>query len=278
MIAFVGSVFSPYYAWAGRREPENHVSINICLYGPRGAWAMTERGRADLERDKTHIRVGPSSMRWENGALTVEFDERAVPFPRRLRGRLRIVPEAVNERTFTIAQGHEWRPVAPQARIEMDAPAIGLQWRGHGYHDTNQGVEGLEHGFRRWNWSRAQPTHGGSDWSAILYDVEPREEPAHTIALRFGRDGVPQEFEPPRRASLRRGLWGVRRDIQCDDGVKPRLVRSLEDAPFYTRAEVRSRLLGEDVVSVHECLDGNRFGSAWVKALLPFRMPRRAKG
>jgi carotenoid 1,2-hydratase len=41
LIAFVGSVFSPYYAWARRRGEApalNHCSINVALYGPLGRW------------------------------------------------------------------------------------------------------------------------------------------------------------------------------------------------------------------------------------------------
>jgi carotenoid 1,2-hydratase len=37
------------------------------------------------------------------------------------------------------------------------------------------------------------------------------------------------------------------------------------------------RLLGEDVIAVHESLSLDRFRSRWVQALLPFRMPRRAR-
>ena len=41
LIGFIGSVFSPYYAWArgasGLAEAENHVALNVALYGPRGA-------------------------------------------------------------------------------------------------------------------------------------------------------------------------------------------------------------------------------------------------
>ena len=33
IIAFVGSVFSPYYAWRGRRDPLDHCAINVALYG-----------------------------------------------------------------------------------------------------------------------------------------------------------------------------------------------------------------------------------------------------
>ena len=51
IIGFVGSVFSPYYKASGRGDPENHASINVALYGPRGSrWCMTERPRTRLTR------------------------------------------------------------------------------------------------------------------------------------------------------------------------------------------------------------------------------------
>ena len=236
---------------------------------------MTERGHRDLDRGARHFRVGPSEMRWEDGVLSVEFDERAVPLPVRLRGRLRLVPHAVNRAPHAIAAGHDWRPVAPTGDVEVEVPGLGISWRGHGYHDTNRGVEGLEHGFRRWDWSRYGRPGGGA---TILYDVESRREEPRTIALRFARDGSAETFEAPPRQPLRRGLWGMKRAVQCDEGSTPRITGVLEDAPFYTRAKVASRLMGEDVTGVHESLDGDRFGSAWVKGLLPFRMPRRAAG
>ena len=48
IIAFVGSVFSPYYKWArGRRQPPDpahHCALNVALYGRGGKrWAMTWR-------------------------------------------------------------------------------------------------------------------------------------------------------------------------------------------------------------------------------------------
>ena len=53
VIAFVGSVFSPYYAAARRRQeavaPARFCAINVALYGPnRTAWAMTERSDRTL--------------------------------------------------------------------------------------------------------------------------------------------------------------------------------------------------------------------------------------
>ena len=35
LIAFVGSVFSPYYAWArgrGRANPDDHCALNVAIY------------------------------------------------------------------------------------------------------------------------------------------------------------------------------------------------------------------------------------------------------
>ena len=66
LIAFVGSVFSPYYARARRRgpaDPEHHVALNVALYGATRRWTMTERGRASLQRTATSLRIGPSAMR-----------------------------------------------------------------------------------------------------------------------------------------------------------------------------------------------------------------------
>ncbi len=63
IIAFIGSVFSPYYAWTHRRDPLNHCAINVALYGPRGArWSMTERGRKSLHCTRDRLGIGPSAI------------------------------------------------------------------------------------------------------------------------------------------------------------------------------------------------------------------------
>ena len=33
IIAFIGSVFSPYYKLSGRSDPANHCAMNVALYG-----------------------------------------------------------------------------------------------------------------------------------------------------------------------------------------------------------------------------------------------------
>ncbi len=87
VIAFVGSVFSPYYHWRGRRDPDDHCAFNVALYGPRGArWAMTERGKPAVHRERAAFAIGPSAMVWRGDALTIEIHEIAAPWPRRVRG------------------------------------------------------------------------------------------------------------------------------------------------------------------------------------------------
>src|SRR6056297_1503944 len=73
LIACIGSVFSPYYAWSKRDDPYDHCAINIALYGKRGSrWAMTERRSSTLCRDNRNLQIGPSALRWENDVLVAD--------------------------------------------------------------------------------------------------------------------------------------------------------------------------------------------------------------
>ncbi len=75
VIAFIGSVFSPYYARARRRgmaDPSDYCAINAVLYGPRGKrWAMTERDRHALSRSDRHLCIGRSSLTDGGNELTI---------------------------------------------------------------------------------------------------------------------------------------------------------------------------------------------------------------
>ncbi|MEM9171031.1 MAG: carotenoid 1,2-hydratase, partial [Pseudomonadota bacterium] len=68
----------------------------------------------------------------------------------------------------------------------------------------------------------------------------------------------------------------VKRRTRSAAGAAPRVVKTLEDTPFYSRSVVRSRLFGADRIGVHESLSGPRLRNPAVKMLLPFRMPRLA--
>ena len=274
-------MFSPWYHWAGRREPENHVAINVALYSTGGnRWSMTERGRASLARDEHRFSVGPSSLAFEDGNLVIRFDEMALPWPprqllpRRIRGTITLTPAIRNGTVFSLHHNgrHHWWPVAPLARISTQIESRdGPGWEGEGYFDSNWGSEPLEAGFSRWDWSRGASRGGAT----ILYDATRKDGSQHLLGLRFGPDGL-QQFEPPPRQRIGRGFWGVEQFTRCDADVKPRLIRALEDSPFYTRSLVETSLQGERVSMMHESYSGSRFSSPIVKLMLPVRMPRRA--
>ncbi len=276
MIAFVGSVFSPYYAWSGRGDPLNHCAVNVAVYGRSGnRWAMTERGRSALERSSTRFRLGPSSLSWQDGALVVELDERGAPIPRAIRGAIRIVPEVLPASSFTLdaAGRHVWQPIAPRARVTVALARPELGWSGSGYLDSNFGSEPLEAGFRDWSWSRA---HGESG-TTVFYDAVRRDGSDACLALRFGDDGRVHSLPPLAAAALPTTGWRLSRRTRADTADGATLVSTLESSPFYARSLVEARLYGEPVLAMHESLSLERFRSPVVQAMLTCRMPRRGR-
>ncbi len=273
IIGFIGSVFSPYYAWSGRARPANHCAMNVAVY-TRGAsrWAMTERREAALGQSPTRLQIGPSAMEWDGTALRIHIDERAAPLPHRVRGTVTVRPQAITTQDFALdAQGrHRWHPLAPRARVEVALTAPALSWSGEGYLDSNAGTESLEAGFARWDWSRA---HLARD-TAILYDGLRRDGSEFGLALRIDPAGRIEQVAPPPLAQLPPTLWRVARATRADMGTTPTILRTFEDSPFYARATLATRLFGERATAVHETLSLDRFARPWVKWMLPFRMPR----
>jgi carotenoid 1,2-hydratase len=279
IIAFIGSVFSPYYAFARRRDgadPLNHVAINVALYGGRGdRWAMTERGRAALQRSRDALMIGPSGLAWDGTGLTIRIDERAAPLPRRVKGIVRLHPTAAVDRTVTLdaAGQHVWQPLAPCARIEVAFEEPACRWTGSGYFDTNRGETPLEDAFSHWDWCRAQLADG----TAILYDAVRRDGSLFTLTERIDPSGRIEPFLPPPMARLPASRWGVKRRVRANANDVlpcPFVVDRFEDGPFYARSLLALPLFGERSFAVHESLSLDRFRALWVQALLPFRMPR----
>jgi carotenoid 1,2-hydratase len=66
----------------------------------------------------------------------------------------------------------------------------------------------------------------------------------------------------------------MRRHVRSDD-ASPRLLKTLEDAPFYSRSLVSTTILGTPTFGLHESLSLDRLANPLVRAMLPFRMPRR---
>ncbi len=272
IIAFIGSVFSPYYAWSADKDPFAHCAMNVVLYGDRGRFAMTERRAASLSRSADHIAVGPSAMHWDGTALTVRIDERGAPLPRRIRGTVRLEPRGFTGGPFHLdrAGRHRWWPMSPSSRVEVDFDQPDLRWSGSGYFDTNDGDEPLEAAFARWTWCRADLPDG----AAILYDVHHRDGGGQNLSLRFSADGSRREIRPPPGATLpATRFWRMPRETRSDGG-RARVLATYEDTPFYARSLLASTLCGEPVRAMHESLSLDRFRNPMVRLMLPFRIPR----
>ena len=275
MIGFIGSVFSPWYAWSGRRDPANHCCINVVTYGPGGRFTMTDRGRNALRQSRDVFEVGPSRMAWVNGTLVIDIDEvSAPPIISRVQGQIRLTPSAVTEveAMLTPNASHIWRPFAPSARIEVDLTQ-GHSWTGHGYFDANFGTAALEADFKRWTWGRYPRAHGGT---TCFYDGLRADGSPLALGLDISASGAAEEITPPPLTRLSRTAWGIARDTRCDTGAKPRQTMAMLDAPFYSRSVVETTIDGETVHGVHEALDLGRFRSPIVKGMLACRVPRRA--
>jgi carotenoid 1,2-hydratase len=278
IIAFLGSVFSPYYKKSGRGDPLNHCSLNVALYGPQHRWVMTERGRGAVERDASNLVIGPSAVRWDGDALTIDIHEGDtrlfVPWQRKVAGTVRVYPEALNRAAFALdpRESHIWHCLAPCARIEVEMTSPACRWSGKAYLDHNRGAEPLETGFNTWHWSRAHLKAG----ALVCYEGERGDGSLFASALRFDAHGVPEPVELPPIAALPESKWGITRRTRSDIGVAE-VRRTWEDTPFYARSELASRFLGEEVVAVQESLDMRRFSSRLVQFMLPYRMPRRKR-
>jgi carotenoid 1,2-hydratase len=277
IIGFIGSVFSPYYAFARRKgfaDPLNHCALNVALYRrAANRWAMTERPRHAVTRSERHLAIGPSAMQWDGHALTIHINEVSVPIPGRIRGTVRVMPSAVTTQTFTLNDdgNHRWWPIAPCSRVQVAMESPRLRWQGDGYFDMNSGDAPIEDGFVNWQWARG----ASRDGAAGFYDARCRGGSKVGLAMRLDDAGEMRVFTPPDDVALKRTGWRVSRSVRSEGAAA--VIRTLEDAPFYARSVASSQLFGEPVTLMHESLSLDRFRMPVVQAMLPFRMPRARK-
>ncbi|MEM0954427.1 MAG: carotenoid 1,2-hydratase [Pseudomonadota bacterium] len=281
LIAFIGSVFSPYYFRARRQptvNPENHCSLNAILYGPGSKhWALTERGHGDLQRSAAQMQVGPSSLRYQGDSLIVDVEEWTVPLPRRLRGQVRVVLRNPQSAAYGLdpAGQHFWQPVAPCAEVEVEFEKPGVSWRGEGYVDANWGSEPLEDGFSYWHWCRAAAPNKET---VVRYEAWPRSGDKTLLSLGFDEQGGVRALDNGEAQPLASTpVWRMRRDARVPAHSDVSVTRTYEDTPFYSRSLLQYATGTEKYWAMHESLDLDRFRRPWVQFLLPFRMPRVAR-
>ena len=286
LIAFVGSVFSPYYAWQRRRWgddqalAEEHVAVNVSLYRRAPGrqhyakwWTMTERGHRDLRRGKDALAIGPSRLHWTgDDRLQIELDEWTAPWPRRVHGSIAVRLPTQPARQFALdAAGlHHWQPIGPAARVDVALDAPAARWQGEAYLDTNWGRRPLARDFVRWHWSRQRLP---ADGCRLLYALEPHTGVAQALDLRIDAAGAIDVREAPPPCPLPGSGWGLGRETRAWPQAAPSVAATLESGPFYCRSLLADAQAGEPWM--HESLDLARLERPVVQAMLPFRMPRR---
>ncbi len=275
IIAFVGSVFSPYYFSARRKgadDPRDFCAVNVAVYGPGGRWCMTERRAGSIRQDRDRFGVGPSNVRWNGERLVYELQERSAPLGRPLRGRVEAIPGPHCDLAVDLDAGgrHRWTPWSPRARVEVTLEHPRQSWSGSAYLDANAGSEPLERAFHSWDWSRTEREGA----TRLHYAVRTRDGAERVVSHEIAPDGTHRAVEAWPVQPQRRTGWGLRRYPR--PGHEVQVVRGLEDTPFYARTLFTGPTPGEH--TVYERLDMDRFLSPWVRLLLPFRMPREWRG
>jgi carotenoid 1,2-hydratase len=241
---------------------------------------MTERSQASVTRSLTDFVLGPSAMRWQNDELIIDINEISVPIPLPVKGQVRLKPHGLSNRLWALddEQKHHWGPIAPSATVEVKLSEPSIRWSGHAYFDANEGTEPINRphspSFLDWDWSRASLKDGST---AVIYDVRQASRRERVLALKFSPNADQVvSFEAPEKQALPRTMWAMNRSIRSDSSATPRVLQTLENAPFYVRSVLESGLLGEKVTSLHETLSVPKLTSLSTQLMLPWRMPRSA--
>lgn len=275
IIAFVGSVFSPYYYGKRQRgdaNPEEFCAVNVGIYsGGRKQWSMTERKASALQRSRDQLAIGPSSLTWRDGELEIMLRERSAPLGRKVKGRVLLKPEIRSDLVFNLdGRGrHHWHPWCAQAAVEVDLVKPNRSWNGKAYMDSNWGSEPLEDGFSSWEWSRS---HHGAE-VLVDYNSNRIDGSKDSLSLAFSAEKGCRERSQVNAHPIRKTGWGISRSPCSEQSLS--LVRTLEDTPFYARSLFQTAGSGNSNWLVHESLSLDRFRSPWVRLMLPFRMPRK---
>ncbi len=240
------------------------------LYRRRGStWALTEARPESVERSADTFALSGSRIERNGDSLVVHLSERTAPWGRPLRGRVRIDIEYGAPSPFRLdrAGEHHWWPVGARASAEVELDTPSVRFRGSAYHDCNFGQVPLEETFASWNWSRADV----GDDVCIVYDVHEHDGPGTPLGLRLSPGGV-EPLSADVATPLPRGFWGM--DGSTRAHGETRVIRTLEDTPFYTRSMLQTSFDGQACTAMHESLSMTRFVKPWVQFLLPFRIRR----
>ena len=221
MIAFIGSVFSPYYAFA-RRSGAGRSARPL-----RHQRRALRPGRQPLGDDRAAARRRPAARPdafADRAEPTCVGRRRARHARRRDHGADALARSAAPSASFptgrsrsrssrwtkaAIIAGGRWRP-ARGSRSTLERPR--LRWRATGYFDMNRGDEPLEGGFADWQWCARRNC---SDGAAILYEAQRRDGSRVDLAMSLRSERAACRGSSRRPSALKRtGLARAARDPQ----------------------------------------------------------------
>jgi carotenoid 1,2-hydratase len=234
---------------------------------------MTERGKNAIDRTASQFTIGPSQLSWKDNALTITVNERVPLIGQRIQGTIKVYTKQLFNHVVSLddQQKHRWGPIAPSSRVEVSFSKPSLTWKGNAYFDSNEGDEAINKPFSEWDWSRAHLKDGST---AVIYDIRQKNGIEKVLATKFNLDGSIEDFIAPKRVGLHKTGWRIQRNMRSEADQNVMLLNTFEDTPFYARSMIASKLLGEDVISMHETLNVKRLESNIVQLMLPWRMPR----
>jgi carotenoid 1,2-hydratase len=255
-------------------DPLRHCHVNVALYGRRaGRWVLTEHAIAPTARGADGLAIGRSTMRWDRDRLLVELDEVSPWTARPLRGRLVFIPQTGPKQPLWLdsARRHAWWPIAPRGSLDVQLDEPALRFRATGYHDANAGDEPLHRAVDAWTWSRFH-LHDGS--TVVTYVVQPPGgEPSAARAFHFVPDSA-HALAALIARPLSASRWGLAREAWAGAEPRARLLRSLEDGPFYARHLVQAQTDAGLVCGLSETLSARRLASRAARFLVGFRERR----
>ncbi len=272
-IFMIGSVFSARYSTALKKGglPREHAAVNFALYekGVRYLWVLSEYGEVQVSDDARELRIGRSWLRYADGRLQAEVQDKTTPFMatswgRPTTARLDFTPEGPTHPEVELVPGlsHRWRPIAARGSAVVTLPEHGLELRGRGYHDGNHGEVPLGSDLRGWDWVRVH----GPEATEITY--RPWTDTPATLVRVTGERVERREALLPKAESTR-SAWGLRVPRAPGFDAAPML---LESSPFYARAET----LTADTHALGEVADFQRFHSPTVRWMANFKTHRGA--
>lgn len=262
-IFMIGSIFSARYSASLKKGglPREHAAVNFALYekGVRSLWVLTEYQAVSIDDGGRTLRIGNSSLQYEDGAMTMVVKDRTTPWGSPTEATVRFTPQAPLGEELRLVDGlsHHWRPICARGEARVTVPTQGIDVTGRGYHDGNHGDVALGSDLSGWEWTR---THH-ADRTAIHYQpwggspaIDVTASPLDVTASRVASGALP---------STRTG-WGLRVPTSLGVGGAPAL---LESSPFYARLEAQS----DEAQAIGEVADFARFHSPTIRWMANFR-------